>query len=151
MKTAQDIAAPSAPFGNAMVQDVMTTGVVACTGRTPLAAVARMMCQHRVHAVVVLTRSEEGERSPWGVVSDLDLVKALSRACPDDPAALAAETPAVMIRFDAPLERAAELMARNETTHLIVVGPDLLHPLGVISALDLARSLAARQAWAEAD
>jgi CBS domain-containing protein len=75
----------------------------------------------------------------------------LSRACLDDPAALAAETPAVMISLDAPLERAAELMARNETTHLVVVDAEHVHPLGVISALDLARSLASRETWAETD
>jgi CBS domain-containing protein len=138
-------------FETARVSDVMTVGVVSCAAGTPLPVVARMMSQHRVHAIVVLGAQADGVREPWGVVSDLDLVESASRGRLDDPASVAAQTPVVPVAPESSLARAVELMAENRTSHLLVADPELGHPLGVISALDVAGVLAARQSWDETD
>jgi CBS domain-containing protein len=58
------------------VGEVMTPGVLTCLPLTPLRDVARMMARHRVHAIVVF--ASDDRLHPWGVVSDLDLVAAIS-------------------------------------------------------------------------
>jgi CBS domain-containing protein len=119
------------------VGEAMTPGVLTCLPVTPLRDVARMMARHRVHAIVVFG-GEETLR-PWGVVSDLDLVGAIGTSA---NAGAVAASPVITVTPDLPLERAASLMVENETTHLLVVSEEGL-PVGVISSLDVARSLAA--------
>jgi CBS domain-containing protein len=121
------------------VAEAMTHGVINCPPETTLRTVARMMATHRVHCVAV-----HGETG-WGVVSDLDLVGAASLDLDERTAARAASSPAITIGPDESLERAAQLMAENETTHLIVAEPDGTHPLGVVSSLDIARVIAEEQ------
>src|SRR5207247_2178611 len=104
---------------------VMTRGLLSCGLRTPLAAVARMMAEHRVHAIVVMLRDREDERRPWGVISDLDLIDAAADDRLDDPASAAAETPVVFVRPDWPLSRAAKLMSERRANHLLVVDGSL--------------------------
>jgi CBS domain-containing protein len=43
---------------------------------------------------------------------------------------------------DDSLEHAAQLMAEHEVTHLVVIQPHTRHPVGILSALDLAGALA---------
>jgi CBS domain-containing protein len=45
------------------------------------------------------------------------------------------------------LERAAQLMAEHDVTHLVVVQPHSGQPVGIVSALDVAGALA----WAGTD
>jgi CBS domain-containing protein len=119
------------------VGEAMTPGVLTCLPVTPLRDVARMMARHRVHAIVVL--GEDETLHPWGVVSDLDLVGAIGTTA---NAGTIAASPVVTVTPDVPLERAASLMAENETTHLLVTSAEGL-PVGVVSTLDVARALAA--------
>lgn len=121
------------------VAEEMTHGVINCPPETPLRTVARMMATHRVHCVAV--HGEQG----WGIVSDLDLVASAPFDVDERTAARAASSPALTIAPEETLERAAQLMAENETTHLIVAEPGASHPLGVVSTLDIARVLAAEQ------
>jgi CBS domain-containing protein len=138
-------------FEGARVADVMTAGIVSCSAATALPTVARMMRQHRIHAVVVFAPYSAGERQPWAVVSDLDLMEAAAHGQLDDPAAAFAETPVVTVPPESPLSHAVELMAQRRTSHLLVVDSQSGHPLGVLSALDVAALLAARATWDETD
>lgn len=124
------------------VGEVMHEGVLTCGREESLAAVAGLMADHRVHCIVV---TDEPSRAPslWGVVSDLDLVAAASvRDLEEQVAGAAAATPALVIAPDDTLQRAAQLMVEHALTHLVVV--HLGRPVGVLSTLDLADSLAGR-------
>ena len=128
----------SVPFGKAAVSDVMTPGVISCAPATPLRTVARLMATHRVHAIVV----DDG--ADWRIVSDLDLVGS-AHAADELTACSVAATPLVTVAADETLERAAQLMAENESAHLVVVEPAADTPLGVVSTLDIARALAVEE------
>ena len=63
----------------ATVADAMRTGVMSCEPDLPATTVARMMATHHIHAVVVEGIHHDrvhGERLTWGVVSDMDLLRA---------------------------------------------------------------------------
>ncbi len=126
------------PFSQAHVSDVMTPGVISCAPETPLRTVARMMASYRVHAIVVFDEDD------WRIVSDLDLVASAS-AADDRTAGAVSASPLVTVTPDETLERAAQLMAEHETTHLVVRATGAHRPLGVISTLDVARALAIEQ------
>jgi len=132
-------------FERLSVTDVMHPGVVTCPTETPLVAVARMMTGHRIHAVVVFNEESDDVAGDelWGVVSDLDLVKAASAGVIDDrTAGGTAVTPIVMVEEHEPLACAAQLMSEHEITHLVVVDPKTERPVGIVSTLDVARALA---------
>lgn len=127
------------------VADAMHTGVVTCPLTTPLRQVARMMATHRIHCVVVYEADGglPGTDTLWGVVSDLDLVDAAAAADVDErTAGEAVASPLVMIPPDETLERAAQLMREYGTAHLIVVDPETVQPVGVLSTLDIAALVA---------
>lgn len=121
------------------VAEAMTRGVINCPPETPLRTVARMMATHRVHAVAV--HHEAG----WGIVSDLDLVAAAGLDVDERTAGQAASSPAITIGNEESIERAAQMMAEHETSHLIVVDPTGGDPLGVVSTIDVARVIATEQ------
>lgn len=129
-----------------LVRDAMNLGVVTCSRRTPLAVVARMMAEQRVHCVVVADDLESAS-SLWGVVSALDLVAAAGvRGLEGQVAEGSAATPALTVSPRASLQRAAQLMTEHGTTHLIVTDPASTRPIGVLSTLDIARAIAAAAA-----
>ncbi|WP_217913488.1 CBS domain-containing protein [Miltoncostaea marina] len=130
--------AGGATLADARVADVMGSPVVTCDPDLPLADVAALMAGHRIHAVVVL-----GDEAPGGrlrVISEMDLVRAATLDDAAVPAGRVAATPPVTVGRDAPLEAAARLMAQHDTAHVVVV--DEGHPVGVVSALDVAARLA---------
>jgi CBS domain-containing protein len=139
----QPIPSSTGPATKAIrVADVMHEGVLTCGRDESLAAVARLMADHRVHSVVVTDEPEDAP-SLWGVVSDLDLVAAASvRDLDAQVAGVAAATPALMIAPEDTLQRATQLMVEHALTHLVVVAGD--RPVGVISTLDVAAALAER-------
>ena len=127
------------------VEVAMHPGVVTCPLETPLPTVARMMATYRIHAVIVFSEESDDEDGAalWGVVSDLDLVKAASAGELDDRSAGGtAVTPVVTVERDDTLDRAAQLMSEHEVTHLVVVDPKQTRPIGVLSTLDVARAVA---------
>jgi CBS domain-containing protein len=125
------------------VVEAMSPGVISCSPETPLRTVARMMNTYRVHCVVVFGHDEE--LAPWGVVSDLDLVRAAASEDLDvRNAGATAATPVVLVEPEERLDRAAQLMADHETTHLVVADQLTGRPLGVLSTLDIARAIATR-------
>ena len=143
MKTALD----SSPLSleQLRVIDAMHPGVISCPLETPLRTVARMMATYRVHAIVVVAHEDEvlpGD-GLWGVVSDLDLVRASQAPDFDEQTAGAlAATPALTVATVDPLARAVQLMVEHEVSHLIVVERRSKKPIGVLSTLDVARALA---------
>jgi CBS domain-containing protein len=137
----------SAGIAPAFVADVMRPGVLGCEPDTPLREVARMMAGHRIHCVVVHGITDRaGERLVWGLVSDLDLVRALGESLDERAAAEVAATEVVTVAPDDTIERAAQIMAEHETAHLIVASDEGRRPIGVISTLDLARAMAEAKA-----
>lgn len=125
------------------VGDVMHKGVVTTSLYAPMSEVARKMAANRIHCVVVWNEPARNESAElWGVVSDLDLVKiAATEDVTARTAGRSAATPALMIGPDETLDRAAQLMAEHEVTHLVVVDPGMVKPVGVLSTLDLAAVL----------
>jgi CBS domain-containing protein len=142
---------PDRSFREATVGDEMTTGVISCPPETPLRNVARLMVTHRVHGIIVFDYGGEDDETPelWGLVSDLDVVAAARGEIDARTAGDSAVAPLVSVTSDAPLERAAQLMAENGTSHLVVLDHSTLRPVGVVSTLDIARRIAAEPAPGE--
>jgi CBS domain-containing protein len=133
-------------FEHSKVADVMRHGVITCTPDTSLRTIARMMSGYHVHAVVVTEDDGDGGLSPWGVVSDFDVLNAAHEGAEELTAGQISRTPAVMVAPEDGLPRAAELMREHKTGHLVVVIPGDSRPVGVISTLDVAGAFA----WGEA-
>ena len=121
----------------------MHPGLVSCPSDATLETVAMLMRDHRVHCIAVIDDPSDAG-SLWGVVSDLDLIAASTvRGLVEQKAGGSAMRPAVTIAPSESLEHAARLMTRQAVTHLVVVDPVEQRPVGVLSTLDLAGSLAA--------
>jgi len=125
------------------VGEVMRQGVVGCAPDTPLTEVAQLMSEHRIHCVVVggLSEDRRGTRLVWGVVSDLDLARALV-ADPEATAGQVAATEPLTASPGDTLEGVAGAMSDHDVAHLVVVDDKDAEPIGVVSTLDLARAVA---------
>jgi CBS domain-containing protein len=144
-KNAQSVAASIALLEDTPVENVMTRGVVSCPLETPLETVAEMMASHRVHCIVGFGDVTEDDTAIWGVVSDLDLIE----VCAHDglegrTAGGAASSEVVTITPGESLRKAAQLMSAHGVAHLLVVEERADRPIGIISTLDVARTLASR-------
>jgi CBS domain-containing protein len=131
-------------FETATVGDAMSRGVISCPPETPLRVVARMMATFGVHAIFVFEGSSEDDEAPqlWAVVSDLDLVAATRLDLDAVTAGATAVTPLVSIAADRSIEEAGSLMSQYGIAHLAVTERDSRRPIGVLSTLDVARSVA---------
>jgi CBS domain-containing protein len=121
------------------VGDVMHPGVISCTADTTLVEVARTLASEQVHCVVVsdVERTLAGKRLRWSMIDTDDLVRAL--AAPD-AGPLAGDVASTPITTVAPSDTVAEalaLMVSSGVSHLIV--EERGYPVGVLSALDIAR------------
>ena len=122
----------------ARVADIMHAPPCSCGPEASLASAARLMADHRIHAVIVAGLGESPGR-PWGVVSALDVAAAAAHRTDVPTAADAAATEFLTIAPDAPVTEAARLMAEHDLNHLVVADHED-EPLGVISTLDIARA-----------
>jgi CBS domain-containing protein len=132
-------------LGRLSVVDAMHPGLISCSPDTPLRTVARMMATYRVHAVLVTTHGAEElpGGGVWGVVSDVDLLRAAQDDDLDKQKTRAiAATPVLTVTTGDGLADAAQLMTEHEVSHLIVIEPQSARPVGVLSTLDIARALA---------
>ena len=130
------------PFAHAEVLDVMHFGLISCTPDTPLEHVARIMATNRIHAVVVSALgAAHDQASAWAIVSDLDIARFAWRT-EGQTAGSVASTDFVTVAADERLERAAQIMAEHEASHLVVTHATSGHPVGVLSTLDLAAVIA---------
>jgi CBS domain-containing protein len=123
----------------------MHHGVISTPPQTQLSDVAAQMAENDVHCVVVeglaRTRGDQ-EALVWGILSDLDLVRAIAARRLDSNAGEFAATEIVTVESTGNVEDVAPLMAEHECTHLIVVSPQSGDPVGVVSSLDVERALA---------
>ena len=134
-------------FDHASVSDAMHPGILSCDAEASLTEVARMMSTHHVHCIVVegIPGGEGGGSPAWGIISDLDLLRAgIGEAAPDTAVELAQQE-VVRVPTTAPLRTAAELMLTKDTSHVVAFNPETNRPVGILSTLDIAGVLA----WGE--
>jgi CBS domain-containing protein len=132
---------------HATVSDAMHPGILSCEPDATLADVAKMMATHHVHCVAVVGIShEKPECFVWGIISDLELVRAGLEGGTDLTARGLATEPVVVVEPGMPLRDAAREMLARGVSHVIVTDPIAQRPVGVLSTLDLAGVLA----WGEA-
>ena len=132
---------------HATVSDAMHPGILSCEPDATLTDVAKMMATHHVHCVAVVGIShEKPECFVWGIVSDLELMKAGIADGADVTARALATQPILVVEPGMPLRDAAREMLAHGVSHVIVTDPVAQRPVGVLSTLDVAGVLA----WGEA-
>jgi CBS domain-containing protein len=132
---------------HATVSDAMHPGILSCEPDATLGEAARVMATNHVHCLAVIGIShQDPECAMWGIVSDLDLVRAGVRGDAASTAGALAVEPVVSVEPGMPLRDAAELMLTHSTSHVVVVEPVGERPVGILSTLDVAGVLA----WGEA-
>jgi len=132
---------------HATVSDAMHPGILSCEPDAPLSEAARMMATNHVHSLAVIGVSrQEPEMGVWGIISDLDLLRAGISGGGEPTARVLAAEPLVTVQPAMPLREAAELMLAQQTSHVVVVEPATERPVGILSTLDIAGVLA----WGEA-
>lgn len=130
----------------ATVADAMHPGILSCEPDLQLSEVARLMATHHVHCIAVVGVShQEPVCGVWGIISDLDLLRAAIGDREGTARSLATQ-PVVSVDARTWLTDAARLMLENGTSHLVVVEPDSQRPIGILSTLDIAGLLA----WGDA-
>jgi CBS domain-containing protein len=124
----------------------MHEGVFTCPADTPLASAAALMTEERIHAVVVSGVDADSltDRHTWGIVSDLDLLRAALEGSADMTAGKVAAMEFLTVDADETVERAAQLMTEHEVTHLVALDPQTGHAVGVLSTHDVARVIGSR-------
>lgn len=125
---------------HATVKDAMRPEVLTCPPDASLRDVARTMATEHVHSVVV-SGGETTDRE-WGIVSDLDLMRAAREDIDERTASWAAASEFLSVSPDERLERAVQMMVEHDVTHVIVVDPAAGRAVGVLSTLDVAGLLA---------
>ncbi len=131
---------------HATVADAMHPGILSCDPDLPVTEIARLMATHHVHCLAVVGVShEQPECGVWGIISDLDLLRAAIGDREATARSLATE-PVLSVDARTWLTDAARLMLKHGTSHLVVVEPDSERPIGILSTLDVAGLLA----WGEA-
>lgn len=126
------------------VRSAMQLGLFHCAADDDLTVVARTMAEQRVHCVVVagITRRDHaGEHLAWGIVSDMDLMRALRPGAEGSTAGEVAATEIVVVSPHDSLEQAVQLMTEHDTAHLVVASPETGRPVGMLSTLDSAAAV----------
>jgi CBS domain-containing protein len=124
----------------ATVRDAMHAGVLTCPPTSTVPEIAAMLGRHRIHCALVVGLAGRG----WGIVSDLDLMRAVAAGRDDLTAAQLAGMEVVTVAPGADLAEAARLMAEHEVTHLLVAPGPGEQPVGVLSTLDVAQAIGDR-------
>jgi CBS domain-containing protein len=122
------------------VEDVMHAGLIGCDPAAPLSVIARIFAEEQIHALVLsgVERTGAGERLPWRVITDHDLLRALDAPGERVTAAALAGAAVITVDVEESLDRAVQLMTSCEVTHVLVVEDG--DPVGIVSALDVARA-----------
>lgn len=122
------------------VGDAMHSGVIQIPPQATLQEAAAEMAAHHVHCLVVQGLARDGadrETLVWGILSDLDLMKAMASERLDAPVGDLAATEIVTVEESEAIDHVALLMAEHDCAHLVVIAPSG-EPTGVISSLDVA-------------
>lgn len=124
-------------------RDAMHGAIVTCDPSTPATAVAELMSRHMIHCLVVegIHGDDHGEHLVWGVVTDLDLVRAVVLTDGDPAAWTFASTEAVTVDASDDLATVAAVLVQRGSSHVVVVDDE--SPIGVISTLDIAKAVTA--------
>ncbi len=132
---------------HASVSDAMHPGVLSCDPEASATELARLMAAQHVHCLVVMgiAHDQSGESLVWGMITDLDLVRAGLAAGAERTAQTIAHRPTVTVEPSTLLRDAAQLMLDHDVSHLLVVEPRGQRPVGVLSSLDVAGVMA----WGE--
>jgi CBS domain-containing protein len=123
---------------------VMNHGVINIPPHSTLEDAAGEMARHHVHCVVVegLARgADRDEHLVWGILSDMDLMRAFAAGRLDVAAGELAATEIVTVDPRDTIEQVARLMAEHDITHVVVVSAENGEPTGVVSSLDIAGAL----------
>ncbi len=132
---------------HATVADAMHPGIMTCEPDASATEVARMMAGHHIHCMAVMgIERGHGEKLAWGIISDLDLLRAGTAKGAELTAAEMALEPIFTVEPSTPLREAAELMVTHASTHALVIDTAKQRPLGMLSTLDIAGIIA----WGEA-
>jgi CBS domain-containing protein len=130
---------------HAKVADAMHPGVMTCDPDATVTQVARMMASHHIHSLVVIGASRgQGDSLSWGIISDLDVLRAGVDPS-DQTAATMATHPVVTVDPTTPLLEAVRLMLTHNAPHVLVIDSRKQRPIGILSTLDIAGVLA----WGE--
>ncbi len=136
--------APSAsPLAALHAVGAMQSPVVHCPPETPLREIASVMAERCIHCVATggVTRDRlRGLSLVWGIVTDLDVVRAALDAGPEPVAGTICAGEVVTVDPDETLDVVARRMSEHDLTHVVVVADG--EPVGVISTLDIASALA---------
>jgi len=129
---------------HATTADAMHRGIITCPPDATLTTVAGLMATNHVHSVCVMGITTEEPSGPcvWGILSDLDVVRAGASGGADGMAADLATTDVLTVQADRPLRSAARLMAQHGLHHLVVVSTPTGPPVGILSSLDVAGAIA---------
>jgi len=129
---------------HATVSAAMHPGILSCEADATLTDVARLMATHHVHCVAVMgiSHNRPGEKLAWGIISELELLRAGSRTGAHQSASAIALQPIISVEPTMALREAGELMLTHGVTHVVVVDPELQRPTGILSTLDIAGVLA---------
>jgi CBS domain-containing protein len=111
------------------VSEFMTPDPVTVPGDAPLAEVARLMLEHRIHRVFV---EEEGDTR--GVVTTRDLMRAIREKRLSRPLREYMSSPIFSIRASEPVSLATERLEKARVTGLVVVDGDW--PVGVFTQVE---------------
>jgi CBS domain-containing protein len=123
------------------VENVMHAGLVGCDPASSLTSIARFLAEEQIHCLLVqgIEHTHGGDRLTWGIVSDRDLMRALDATDAGVTAAALAGTAIPTVDPQESLDRVVQMMVSHDVTHIIVVEND--YPVGIVSALDVARAV----------
>ena len=131
---------------HATVADAMHPGIISCEPDVPLSEVARIMASNHVHCVAVIGISHEEPECPvWGMISDLEVLRAGVTPGEEPTARALATQPLVSVDPRMPLREAIGLMLTHGVSHMVAINPQSQQPIGILSSLDVAGVLA----WGE--
>lgn len=119
------------------VSDVMRSGVVSVSESTSVAAVARVMREHRVHGVLVL--ADDG--TPRGWVTARGMLRHDAARWGRLKASEAVCEPYVTVVPSARVPEAIQQLLDSDATRLAVTRPGSRTPDGVVSDIDLVAHL----------
>jgi CBS domain-containing protein len=136
------------PLRYTTVGDAMHPGIGSCPADATLTEVARLMATHHVHCIAVMgiQRDRQGERSVWGLISDLDAMRAGIRVVPEESAGALALEPIISVDATTGLSEAGELMLKHGVNHIVVIDSVTQQPTGFPSTLDIIDVLAGAEA-----
>jgi CBS domain-containing protein len=124
-------------LGSLTVADAMHHGIATCPPSAGLREVAELLSVHGIHCAVIAEPDDE-DRTLWGIVSDVDLMRGLGSSIPLTAGNLAA-LDLVTVGPQDDLQMAVRLMGEHDVAHLIVMTNG--RPTGVLSTLDVARAV----------